>query len=385
MNAKRSFLAGAPTAVGVALALSLAACQNLPAASGSSAPSASAASPSPVASDLLPLTRDQLLFLDRTRHEFVLADTLGTEVRRVSDVGTLTSLSAAIDPSGRRVSYWREGQRGFELVVWDAASPTVKVVASETELRPVGTPTWTSDGDAIVTTVATAPSAGAPSAFPARGRLDVVSASGGSTRTLVTFANAGPIVALFADRDIVTGFRIGSTSATYVVLDAKTGTVRKETNASGFKFFGFEGQGRMAWGLIQPFESANATLRVWSVDDYTRETARVDLTAPEVPTTWPGRTEIAFSAGAATPGGPYEIRSLDYANGSSRTVGIMAAPVGALKFSADGSTFLVMQATVSPYVLARSTVKGTLGAATPYRVTGRSIDPSFVFIGWLRP
>lgn len=384
MNAKGFYRASHP-ALALALAVTLAACGYLPASSGGAAPSASgaAASSSPLATDLLPLTRDQLLFVDRTRRELVLADTSGTEVRHITDSGVPTTLAVAMDPSGRRVAYWREAQSGFELVIWDSASPAVKVIATESEMRPSGAPIWTADGDAIVTTVTTTPSAAAPG-FPARGRLQLVSASGGPARTLVAFANAGPITALFADRDIVTGFRAGSTDMTYVVLDANTGAVRKETNASTFRFSGFAAQGRMAWGLIQAFESAKATLRVWPVEDYARQAARVDLTAPEIPLPWPGRSEIAFSAGGSTPGGPYEIRALDYGSGASRTAGVVDLGGSPIRFSSDASTLLLYQATASPYFLARSTAKGTLGAVTPYRVNGRASDPSFVFVGWLR-
>lgn len=385
MSGNGYFRATRRPALALALAVILAGCQNVPASSGSLAPTASGAatSPSPLATDRLPLTRDQLLFLDSTRHELVVADTLGTEVRHVSDVGIPTSF-LTIDPSGRRVAYWREAQGGVELVVWDGASPTVAVIASETELRPWAAPLWTAEGDAIVTTLATASSLTPLGTFPARGRLELVSTSGGPTRTLAAFANAGPIIALFADRDMVTGFRLGMTDSNYVVLDARTGTVHKESKAEAFSSFGFAAQGKMAWGLIKPFESAKGTLRVWPVEDYAREVVRVDLIAPEIPVAWPGRTEIAFSAGGATPGGPYEIRALDYGSGSSRTAGVVGLGGSPLRFSSDGSVLLLYQSTPTPYYLARSTA-GTLGAVTPYQVKGRRSDPTFLFVGWLHP
>lgn len=367
------------------LAFILAACQNVPASSDASAlpQSTSATSATPRATDQLPLARDQLLFLDSARHELVVADNLGTELRHVNDAGIPTS-RVSIDPSGRRVAYWREAQGGVELVIWDGASTAVKVIASESDLSAWGAPLWTADGTAVVTTLATASSLAPPGAFPARGRLELVSASGGPARTLATFANAGPIIPLFADADIITGFRLGQTDSNYVVLDANTGAVRKETKASGFRFFGFAAQGKMAWGLISEFESTKpATLRVWPVEDYGREVVRVDLMAPEIPVAWPGRSEIAFSAGGPT-GGPYEIRALDYTNGTSRTAGIVVGPGGSvLGFSNDGSALFLYQATRSPYYLAQSSA-GRLGAAAQYRVTGRRDDPTLRFVGWLR-
>jgi hypothetical protein len=329
------------------------------------------------------VARDQLLFLDSARHELVVANSLGTEVQHVGDAGTPTS-SLSVDPSGHRVAYWREAQGGVELVVWDGVSTSLKVIASELELSPWGAPLWTADGTALVTTLATAPSLAPPGAFPARGRLELVSASGGTARTLATYANAGPIIPLFADADIIAGFRLGQSDSSYVVLDTKTAIARSETRASGFRFFGFAAQGRMAWGLISEFESPKpATLRVWPVDDYAHEVARIDLLAPGIPVAWPGRTEIAFSSGGATPGGPYEIRALDYASGSSRTVGVVGLGGTPAAFSSDGSALFMYQSTASQYVLARSG-NGTLSAAAPYRVAGRRDDPTLRFVGWLR-
>lgn len=368
------------------LIFALAACQNVPVSSDASTPppSGSPTSANPRATDQVTLTRDRLLFLDSARHELVVADTVGTEVRHVADAGIPTS-RLSIDPSGRRVAYWREALSGVELVIWDGASTSVKVIASESDFSAWAAPLWTADGTAVVTTLATAPSLAPPGAFPARGRLEIVSASGGSARTLATYANAGPIIPLFADAEIITGFRLGQTDSSYTVLDAKTGAVRKETKASGFRFFGFAAQGKMAWGLINEFESTKpATLRVWPVDDYTREVVRVDLMAPEIPVPWPGRSEIAFSAGGATPGGPYEIRALDYATRTTRTAGVVGLGGTPLAFSSDGSALFLYQSTPSPFFLARST-GGTLGALTPYRVAGRRDDPTFRFVGWLSP
>jgi hypothetical protein len=283
------------------------------------------------------------------------------------------------------VAYWRGAQGGVELVVWDGVNTSVKVIASEWEISPWAAPLWTSDGTALVITLATAPSLAPPGAFPARGRLELVSASGGPARTLAAYANAGPIIPLFADADIITGFRLGQADSTYVVLDAKTGAVRNETRAARFSSFGFAAQGRMAWGLVHEFESTKpATLRVWPVDDYAREVVRIDLMAPGIPVAWPGRTEIAFSAGGATPGGPYEIRAVDYAGGSSRTAGVVGLGGTPAAFSIDGSELFLYQSTAAQYVLARST-GGTLGAAAPYRVAGRRDDPTLRFVGWLRP
>jgi hypothetical protein len=362
------------------------ACQSAPVLSGTSAPPPSAAATiaDPRANDQPPLSRDLLLFLDSARHELVIANTLGTELRHVTDAGIPTS-RLSIDPSGARVAYWRDAQSGVELVVWDGVSTSVKVIASELEITPWAAPLWITDGTALVTTLATAPSLSPPGALPARGRLELVNASDGPASTLAAYANAGPIIPLFADGQIIAGFRLGQTDSTYVVLDAKTGAVRNETRADRFSSFGFAAQGRMAWGLIHEFESTKpATLRVWPVDDYAREVARVDLLAPEIPVAWPGRTEIAFSAGGATPGGPYEIRAFDYANGSLRTAGVVGLGGTPAAFSSDGSTLFMYQSTASQYVLARST-NGTLGAAVPYRVAGRRDDPTLRFVGWLRP
>src|SRR5688500_20159280 len=110
---------------------------------------------------------------------------------------------------------------------------------------PWATPVWTSDSESIVTTVATAPSAAPPGDPPARGRLDIRSASGGVARTLMTFAGEYPIVALFADADIVAGLRSGRTNMTYTVLDAKTGGLRHTTDAATFRFSGSAVHGRM--------------------------------------------------------------------------------------------------------------------------------------------
>ena len=357
-------------------------CQTPPASSEgeSLSPSPAATASSPLASDLPPLTRDYLLFNDRGRGELVVADTSGAEVLHVANAGVPATPRVAIDPSGRRVAYWREAAGGFELAIWDGSSPAVKVITRESDLIPWAAPLWTVDGDNIVTTVAIAPSAAPPGAVPARGRIDFLSPSGGAARTLATFANEYPIVALYGDRDIVTGFRIGNKNMAYVVLDAKTGTVRSETSASGFLFSGT--QGRMAWGLISEFESTKpATLRVWPVDDYGREVARVDVLGAGIPVGWPGRSEIAFSS--HTPGRD-EIRALDYANGSSRIAGVVGLGGSPLGFSSDGSSLLLYQSTPSPYFLARTLADGTLGPLTPYRVTGRPDNPTFVFLGWLR-
>lgn len=326
------------------------------------------------------LPRDYLLFVDSRRGEFVLADTAGNEMSHIAGAGMTSWLRLAIDPTSRRVAYWREAGAAYELVIWDSGSPTVRVLATESELMPWATPVWTSDSDSIVTTVATAPSAAPPGAEPARGRLEIRSASGGAARTLGTFANEYPIVALFADGDIVTGLRVRSRNMAYVVIDAKTGVVRRETNAGGFLFRG--AHGRMAWGLISEFESTKpATLRVWPVDDYDREAARVDVPGAGVPLGWPGRTEIAF--GSTTPG-KNEIRALDYASGSSRIAGVVGLGGSPLGFSNDGSMLLLYQSTPSPYHLARVAADGTLGPVTPYRVIGRPDNPTFEFLGWLR-
>jgi hypothetical protein len=378
---KRRFLP-----IAVLLAFIVAACQDAPVSSDTSAPPASesATSVAPRATDQTPVARDQLLFLDSARHELVIASTRGIEVRHVSDAGIPTS-PRSVDPSGHRVAYWRESQDGVELVVWDGVGPSVKVIASELELSPSAAPLWTTDGTALVTTLATAPSLAPPGAFPARGRLELVSASGGPARTLAAYENAGPIIPLSADADIITGFRLGQTDSTYVVLEAKTGAVRSEAVAARFSSFGFAARGRVAWGLVHEFESTKpATLRVWPVDDYAREVARVDLMAPGIPVAWPGRTEIAFSAGSATPGGPYEIRAFDYVSGSSRTAGVVGLGGTPAAFSSDGSALFIYQSTASQYVLARSS-NGTLGAAAPYRVAGRRDDPTLRFVGWLLP
>ena len=354
-------------------------CQTPPASSAgeklSSSPAATRSSP---ASDLALLARDYLLFNDRGRGELVLADTSGTEVLHIVNAGVPTTVRVAIDPSGRRVAYWREAAGGFELALWESGSASVKVIAKESDLMPWAVPLWTADGD-IVTTVATPPSAAPPGAAPARGRIQLFDASGGAARSLATFANEYPIVALYGDRDIVTGFRLGSTNMAYVVIDVKAGTVR-ETGASGYLFHG--AQGRMAWGLISEFESTKpATLRVWPVDDYGREVARVDVLGAGIPVGWPGRSEIAFSS--STPGRD-EIRALDYANGSSRLAGLVGLGGSPLGFSSDGSSLLLYQSTPSPYFLARTMADGTLGPLAPYRVSGRPDNPTFMFLGWVR-
>jgi hypothetical protein len=312
----------------------------------------------------------------------VIADTSGTEVLHVANAGVPVTPRVAIDRSGRRVAYWREAAGGFELALWDGASAAVSVIAKESDLMPWWEPVWTVDGDGIVTTVATAPSAAPPGAAPARGRLDAVSATGGAAHTLAMFANEYPIVALFADRDIAAGFRARSTNMTYVVVDAKTGSVRTEVPASTFLFSGFGTQGRTSWGVIGEFESTKpATLRVWPVDEYGRELARVDVVGPGIPLAWPHRTEIAFTS--VSPGRS-EIRALDYAKGSSRTVGTVALGASPLGFSRDGSTLLLSKSTFSEYDLVRIVADGTLGPVTPYRVTGRPDNPTFQFLGWLR-
>jgi len=356
-------------------------CQTPPASSaGEKLSSLPAPSPSsPVASDLPLLTRDYLMFNDRGRGELVLADTSGTEVLHIVNAGVPTTVRVAIDPSGRRVAYWREAAGGFELVTWESGSAAVKVITKESDLMPWAVPLWTADGD-IVTTVATPPSAAPPGAAPARARIELFDASGGAARSLATFANEHPIVALYGDRDIVTGFRIGSKNMAYVVIDAKTGAVRHEAGAGGFLFHG--AQGRMAWGLISEFESTKpATLRVWPVDDYGREVARVDVVGAGIPLGWPGRSEIAFSS--HTPGRD-EIRALDYANGSSRLAGLVGLGGSPLGFSSDGSSLLLYQSTPSPYFLARTMADGTLGPSAPYRVSGRPDNPTFMFLGWVR-
>lgn len=314
----------------------------------------------------------------------MIADTSGTEVLHVANAGVPATPRAAIDPSARRVAYWRQAMVGFELVIWDGGSPSVKVITKESDLMPWAAPVWTADGASVVTTVATAPSAAPPGAAPARGRLDMVSASSGAARTLTSFDGDHPIVALFADREIVTGFRARITNMTYVVLDANNGSVRSETQTSTFLFSGFGAEGRMAWGLIGEFESTKpATLRVWPVDDYGREVARVDVAGTGIPLAWPGRPEIAFSS--FTPG-RHEIRALDYASGSSRIAGVMPALGGSpLGFASDGSSVLLSRSsTVSEYALARIMSDGTLGSAAPYRVTGRPDDPTLMFLGWVR-
>ena len=358
-----------------------ASCQAMPPSSGGAVPSSTLATgSSPLTSDRPRHAGDFLLFNDQGRGELVIADASGTEVLHIANAGVPTTARVAIDPAGRRVAYWREAAGGFELVTWDGGGTAVKVITKEADLIPWAVPLWTADGDNIVTTVATAPSAAPPGAAPARGRLEVLSASSGAARTLATFVNEYPIVALFADRDIVTGLRIRSKNMAYVVLDASTGTVRRETSASGFLFYG--AQGRMAWGLISEFESTKpATLRVWPVDDYGREAARVDVLGAGIPVPWPGRTEIAFSS--TTPGMD-EIRALDYASGSARIAGVVGLGGSPLGFSSDGSALLLYQSTPSPYFLARTMADGTLGPLAPYRVTGRPDNPTFVFLGWLR-
>ena len=351
-----------------------------PSATPTAIATAAAVSPRPAATASLP-TGDLLLFVDRVQRELVLADPSGNEVRHIRDAAVPTHPGLAIDPSGRRVAYWREAPVGFELVVWDSASSAVRVIASESELMPWAAPRWTVDGGDIVTTVATAPSAAPPGAAPARGRMDVVNASGGGARVLVTFGNEYPLVALFADRDLVASFRSGNTNMMYVVLDAKTGNARSATSAASFRFFGAAVDARMAWGLISEFESTRpATLRVWPVDDYAREAARVDVAGAGIPLAWPGRSEVAFSS--STPGRD-EIRALDYAGGSWRTAGVVGLGGTPLGFSSDGSMVLLYQSTVSPYHLARIRPDGTLGPVMPYQVNGRRTDPTFEFIGWL--
>jgi hypothetical protein len=359
----------------------------------SNPPSAREASPSrvdetttsrPPATDPATLKGDYLLFNDRGRGELVVADMSGTEVMRVADAGAPITVQVAIDPARRRVAYWREARGGgFELVVWEIGNTTIRVMASESDLAPWTVPLWTTDGEAIITTVATAPSAAPPGAAPARGRLEILSVPGGTRRTLTEFAAEYPIVALFADRDVITGLRLGTTAMTYVALDANSGSLRTTADAETFRFFGAATQARMAWGLIGEFESTKpATLRVWEVADYGREVARVEVPGPGIPLAWPGRSEIAFSS--FTPGG-HEIRALDYASGLSRTVGVMGPGGSPLGFSGDGSALLLSRSsTISEYLLARIVADGTLGPVTPYRVTGRPDDPTFMFLGWLR-
>ena len=121
--------------------------------------------------------------------------------------------------------------------------------------------------------------------------------SGGITRTLTTFEGEYPIVALFADADIVAGLRSGRANMTYVVLDAKTGSLRSTTSSATFRFSGSAAKGRMAWGLIAEFESTKpGTLRVWPVEDYGREAARVEVPGPGSPLAWPGRRGPASRA-----------------------------------------------------------------------------------------
>jgi hypothetical protein len=360
------------------------ACESVPASNREATPSPSEAvtSRSPLATPSASLPRDYLLFVDRPRGELVLADTAGKELSHIAGAGTTSWLRLAIDPTSRRVAYWREAGAAFELVIWDSGSPTVMVLATESELMPWATPVWTSDSDSIVTTVATAPSAAPPGAAPARGRLEIRSASGGAARTLMAFAGEYPIVALFADREIVAGLRSGRTNMTYVVLDAKSGGLRNTTDAATFRFSGSAVRGRMAWGIIGEFESTKpATLRVWPVDDYGNEAARVEVAGAGIPFAWPGRNEVAFST--STPGRD-EIRALDYASGSSRIAGVVGLGGSPLGFSSDGSMLLLYQATVSPYHLARIAADGTLGPVTPYRVEGRRDNPTFEFLGWLR-
>jgi hypothetical protein len=359
-------------------------CQSTPSSNGGAPPSGSPAATrsSPVASARAALSGDYLLFNDRGRGELVIADTSGTEVLHVASAGVSATPRVAIDPSGRRVAYWRQAPGGFELALWDSGSPTVRVIATESELMPWATPVWTEDGDSIVTTVAAAPSAAPPGAPPARGRLEIRSASGGAARTLAMFASEHPIVALFADQDIAAGFRARSTNMTYVVVDAKTGSVRTEVPASTFLFSGFGTQGRMSWGVIGEFESTKpATLRVWPVDDYGREAARFDVVGPGIPLAWPRRTEIAFTS--VSPG-RYEIRALDYAKRSSRTVGTVGLGASPLGFSSDGSSLLLSKSSFSEYDVVRIMADGTLGPIRPYRVTGRPDNPTFQFLGWLR-
>jgi hypothetical protein len=376
--------AGSRLVLGLALSVVLVSCESLPPSSREATPSASGVviSGSPIATATPTVPRDYLLFVDSRRGELVLADTAGNESSHIAGAGMTHWLRLAIDPTNRRVAYWREAGATYELVIWESGSPTVTVLATESELMPWATPVWTSDSESIVTTVATPPSAAPPGAPPARGRLDIRSASGGAARTLTTFAGEYPIVALFADRDTVAGLRSGRTNMTYVVLDAKTGGVRKQTDAATFRFSGSAVHGRVTWGLTGEFESTKpGTLRVWPVEDYGREAARVEVAGAGIPMAWPGRTEIAFST--STPGRD-EIRALDYASGSSRIAGVVGLGGSPLGFSSDGSMLLLYQATVSPYRLARIAADGTLGPATPYRVGGRPDDPTFEFLGWLR-
>ena len=358
------------------------ACESLPAnREVTPAPSEPLTSGTP-ATPTANVPRDHLLFVDRPRGELVLADTAGRELSHIAGAGTTSWLRLAIDPTSRRAAYWREAGETYELVIWESGSPTVKVIATESGLMPWATPVWTSDSDYIVTTVATAPSAAPPGAPPARGRLDIHSASGGAARTLTTFAGEYPIVALLADRDIVAGLRSGRTNTTYVVLDAKTGGPRTETDAATFRFSGSAAHARMIWGLTGEFESTKpGTLHVWAVEDYRRQAARAEVPGAGIPMAWPGRTEIAFST--STPGRD-EIRALDYASGSSRIAGVVGLGGSPLGFSSDGSMLLLYQATVSRYHLTRIAADGTLGPVTPYRVSGRRDDPTFEFLGWLR-
>lgn len=360
------------------------ACQSLPASNREAIPSPSEAATrrSPLATPTANLPRDYLLFVDRLRGELVLADTAGKELSHIAGAGSTSWLRLAIDPTGRRVAYWREAGAAFELVIWDNGSPTVRVLATESELTPWATPVWTSESDHIVTTVATAPSAAPPGAPPARGRLEIRSVSGGAARTLMTFAGEYPTVALFADADIVAGLRSGRTNMTYVVLDAQTGGLRTATDAATFRFSGSAVHGRMAWGLIGEFESTKpATLRVWPVDDYGNEAARVEVAGAGIPFAWPGRSEVAFST--STPGRD-EIRALNYATGASRIAGVVGLGGSPLGFSSDGAMLVLYQSTPSPYHLVRIAADGSLGPVTPYRVNGRRDDPTFEFLGWLR-
>lgn len=375
---------GSRAILGLALSVALVSCEGLPPSSREATPSASEAvtSRGPLATPTPNVPRDYLLFVDSRRGELVLADTAGQEMSHIAGAGMTGWLRLAIDPTSRRVAYWREAGAAYELVIWDSGSPTVRVLATEPELMPWATPVWTEDGASIVTTVATAPSAAPPGAPPARGRLDIRGASGGVARTLMTFAGEYPIVALFADADIVAGLRSGRTNMTYIVLDAKTGGHRSTTSAATFRFSGAAAKGRVAWGLIGEFESTMpGTLRVWPVEDYGREAARVEVPGPGIPLAWPGRSEVAFST--STPGRD-EIRALDYASGSARIAGLVGLGGSPLGFSSDGSMLLLYQSTPSPYHLVRITADGTLGPVTPYQVSGRRNDPTFEFLGWLR-
>jgi hypothetical protein len=355
----------------------------MPASNRDATPSSDAVvSGSPMATATPNMPRDYLLFVDSRRGELVLADTAGNEMNHIAGAGMTSWLRLAIDPTSRRVAYWREAGAAHELVIWESGSPTVRVLTTESELVPWATPLWTEDGASIVTTVATAPSAAPPGAPPARGRLDIRGASAGVARTLMTFAGEYPIVALFADADIVAGLRSGRTNMTYTVLDAKTGGLRSTTSAATFRFSGSAAKGRIAWGLIGEFESTEpGTLRAWPIEEYGREAARVEVPGPGIPLAWPGRSEVAFST--STPGRD-EIRALNYATGASRIAGVVGLGGSPLGFSSDGSMLVLYQSTPSPYHLVRIAADGSLGPVTPYRVNGRRDDPTLEFLGWLR-